>query len=50
MFFDDFLELPSKRKGFEGKLKRIKYAPVNRTFVNPWSLQVGSEVVFDTEC
>lgn len=50
MFFDDFLELPSKRKGYAGQLKRIKYAPVDRVFVNPWTLPVGSEVAFDTEC
>ncbi len=50
MFFDDYLPLPGKRKGFEGQLKRIKYAPVDRVFVNPWTLPVGSEVAFDSEC
>lgn len=49
MFFDDFLELPTKRKQIGGPLKRIQYAPVVREFVNPWSLPVGSEVVLDTE-
>jgi hypothetical protein len=51
MFFDDYLE-PRKQRArkYEGLLKRIEYAPVERTFVNPWSLPVASEVVFDTEC
>jgi hypothetical protein len=30
-------------------LKRIQYAPVVRTFVNPWTLPFGSRVVFDSE-
>jgi hypothetical protein len=51
MFFDDYLEPPKQRaRKYEGLLKRIEYAPVERTFVNPWSLPVASEVVFDTEC
>jgi hypothetical protein len=50
MFFDDYLEPAKQRtRKYDGLLKRIQYAPVVRTFVNPWNLPVGSEVVFDTE-
>ncbi len=56
-FFDDTTlddYAPLKRKGakrFDGQLKRLAYAPVERRFcVSPWNYPVGSETVFDVEC
>jgi hypothetical protein len=50
MFFDDYLEPnPAKARRLTGALKRLTYTPIERTFANPWQLQVASEVVLDTE-
>lgn len=51
MFFDDYLEPPSKRAKFAGTLKRLSYAPVDRPFApSPWNFPVGSAAALDTEC
>lgn len=55
MFFDDSTlddYATVSRKGarrYDGPLRRIQYAPVDRTFVDPWTLPFGSRVVFDSE-
>jgi hypothetical protein len=50
MFFDDYLEPPSKRSKFHGELKRLTYAPVERPLTpSPFNLPVGSATVFDSE-
>jgi hypothetical protein len=47
---DDYATVPRKgARRYDGLLKRIQYAPVARTFVNPWTLPPGSRVAFDSE-
>lgn len=47
---DDYATIPRKgARRYDGPLKRIQYAPVDRKFVVPWTLPFGSRVVFDSE-
>lgn len=50
--FDDYATVPRKgARRYDGPLKRLAYAKVDRTFaVSPWNLPVGSDTVYDTEC
>jgi hypothetical protein len=56
MFFedvlDDYAKVNSKAsRRFNGQLKRLAYAPVERPLCgSPWNLAVGSDTAFDTEC
>lgn len=47
---DDYATIPRKgARRYDGPLKRLQYAPVDRKFVVPWTLPFGSRVVFDSE-